>query len=407
MSALFILVTAAVRSGLGIFVVPMSDDFGWNRATVSLVAGSGTVLMGLVGPFTGRLLDRFGGRAVVTVSLALTALSTFLLTWTTGILFFVLVYGLLGSIATSGANLAPLGVVVARWFRRRRGTAMGLMAIGLPMSQLIALPSILFLVNSVGWRNTWGILGAVTGVTVPLSFLLLRGSPQAMGLEPDGDSAHLLRGPTLPLVHPAPLETEQWPHSFRSLPIWLIMGGMFMCGFTDISMSIHMVPFAQEAGFSTGVIGLSLAILGIANIAGSFLTGIASDRFGGKNPLLFTYITRAIAYAFLIFAHGNLSLLGFAALSGFTWIATGPLTINLTSDIYGLKHLGVLSGIVQMSHQIGAGLGIYVFGLVRDMTGDYHLAFIMGGAALVSAALITMGLSEHRYSKGHKRESHV
>ena len=392
MTALLVFVTSSTRSGLGIFVVPMSDKFGWDRATISFAAGMGTVLMGVVGPFVGLLVDRFGGRSVVTAALALIALSTVLLAWTTGFLFFFLVYGVVGSMAMSGVNLAPLGVIVARWFRGRRGTAMGLMAVGMPLGQLFALPSILFLVNSVGWRTTWGILGAVIGVMVPLSFLILRDSPQAMGLQPDSSD------PTLSPARRAPLETEQWPHSFRSPPIWQIMSGMFLCGFTDISMGVHMVPFAQEAGLSTAVIALALAILGITNIAGSFLTGIASDHFGRKNPLLFAYVARAIAYAFLIFAHGNLALLGFAALAGFTWIATGPLTFSLTSDIYGLRHLGVLSGMVQMSHQIGAGLGIYLYGLMRDVTGDYHLAFIVGGAALVSAALITMGLSEHRYS---------
>ena len=398
MTALIVFVTSSVRAGLGIFVVPMSDDFGWDRATISLAAGIGTVLMGVASPFAGLLVDRFGGRGVVTVALALAALSTVLLTWTTGIFFFFLVYGVVGSIAMSGVNFAPLGVVVARWFSRRRGTAMGLMAVGIPLGQLIALPSILFLVNSVGWQTTWGILGAVIGVMVPLSFLILRDSPQAMGLRPDGGSVPPLGAPTLSAVHPAPLETEQWPHSFRSPPIWQIMSGMFVCGFTDISMGVHMVPFAQEAGLSTAVIGLSLAVLGITNIAGSFLTGIASDHFGRTPPLLFAYIVRAIAYAFLIFAHGNLALLGFAALAGLTWVATGPLTFNLTSDIYGLRHLGVLSGMVMMSHQIGAGLGIYLYGLVRDVTGDYHLAFVVGGIALVSAALITLGLSERRYS---------
>ena len=161
MTALLVFVTSSTRSGLGIFVVPMSDKFGWDRATISFAAGMGTVLMGVVGPFVGLLVDRFGGRSVVTAALALIALSTVLLAWTTGFLFFFLVYGVVGSMAMSGVNLAPLGVIVARWFRGRRGTAMGLMAVGMPLGQLFALPSILFLVNSVGWRTTWGILGAV------------------------------------------------------------------------------------------------------------------------------------------------------------------------------------------------------------------------------------------------------
>ena len=398
MTALLVFVTSSTRTSLGIFVVPMSDKFGWDRATISLAAGMGTVLMGVGGPFAGLLVDRFGSRRVVTAALALIALSTVLLAWTTGFFFFFLVYGVVGSMAMSGVNIAPLGVIVARWFRGRRGTAMGVMAVGMPLGQLLALPSILFLVNSVGWRTTWGILGAGIAGMVPLSFLTLRDSPQTIGLQPDGSCVPPRGAPILSPVRPAPLETEQWRHSFRSPPIWQMMSGMFLCGFTDISMSVHMVPFAQEADMSTAVIALALAMLGVTNIAGSFLTGIASDHFGRKNPLLFAYIARSIAYAFLIFAHGNLALLGFAALAGFTWIATGPLTFSLTSDIYGLRHLGVLSGMVQMSHQIGAGLGIYLYGLMRDVTGDYHLAFIVGGAALVSAALITMGLSEHRYS---------
>jgi MFS family permease len=392
------LVSMGARSGFGVFVLPMSAEFGWNRGTISLAASIGALVSGLSQPFLGRLYDRLGGRQLILASLVVSGVGTMLLALTTHILVLILLFGGVLSIAMGGSSLTTTSALLAKWFDRRRATAVALNASGASVGGLLLVPLTVYLIHFVGWRMAWVVLGLLLlTVVVPLAYALLKDDPAELGLLPDGAPQPLGAGQTAP-ARRGPLEVEHWQQSFRSTPIWQLCGGYFVCGFTIALISTHFVPFAIERGVSATTAATAYGLMSGLNVVGVLAVGALADRGGRKNLLGLVYALRGCAYAALLLAPGAWSLWGFVVIMGFSWWATLPLTSALTAEVYGLKHLGILNGLAFTGHQIGGALSIQLGGTLRDLTGSYDLPFAIAGLLLFAASLISFAIREQRYS---------
>jgi MFS family permease len=392
------LVTMGARSGFGVFVLPMSAEFGWQRGTISLAAAIGALVSGLSQPFLGRLYDRLGGRKLILTSLVASGVCTMLLALTTHILVLILLFGVLLSIAMGGSSLTTTSALLAKWFHRQRATAVALNASGASVGGLLLVPLTVYLIHLTGWRMAWVVLGLLILIlVVPLAWVLLKDDPAELGLLPDGDPQPVHTGQTEP-VRPGPLEVESWRESFRSTPMWQLCGGYFVCGFTIALISTHFVPFAIERGVAPATAATAYGLMSGLNVVGVLAVGVLADRGGRKNLLGLVYALRGCAYAALLLAPGAWSLWGFVVIMGFSWWATLPLTSALTAEVYGLRHLGMLNGLAFTGHQIGGALSIQLGGVLHDLTGSYELPFAIAGLLLFGASLASVMIRERRYS---------
>jgi MFS family permease len=390
--------TGGGRTGFGIFVLPMSAELGWSRGTISLAAALGALISGVSQPFVGRLYDRVGGRRLILVCLLLSGLGTALLALTNNLVFLILVFGVLLSIAQAGSSLTTTSALLSKWFHRQRATAMALTTTGSSVGGLLLVPLMAYLIGLIGWRLTWVVLGLLVLVLVlPVAFVLLRDDPEEMGLRPDGD-APLSDAEQAKPVLLGPLEVADWRDAFRSTPMWQLCGGYAVCGFSIALLSTHFVPFAIERGFSPATAASAYGLMSGLNVVGVLAVGALSDRCGRKLPLGVVYALRGCAYAALVWVPGDWSVWSFAVIMGFSYWATAPLTSALTAELYGLKHLGMLNGVTFTGHQIGSSLGIQLGGLLRDLTGSYELPFAMAALLLFAASLVSFGIQEKRYS---------
>jgi MFS family permease len=390
--------TGGGRTGFGVFVLPMSAELGWSRGTISLAAALGALISGVSQPFVGRLYDRVGGRWLILVCLLVSGLGTALLALTTNLVFFILVFGVLLSIAMAGSSLTTTSALLSKWFHRQRATAMALTTTGSSVGGLLLVPLTVYLIGLVGWRITWVVLGLLVLIlVVPVAFFLLRDDPEEMGLRPDGD-APLSETEQAKPVLPGPLEVAYWRDAFRSTPMWQLCGGYAVCGFSIALLSTHFVPFAIERGFSPATAASAYGLMSGLNVVGVLAVGALSDRCGRKLPLGVVYALRGCAYAALVWVPGDWSLWSFAVIMGFSYWATAPLTSSLTAELYGLKHLGMLNGVAFTGHQIGSALGIQLGGVLRDLTGSYDLPFAVAALLLFGASLASFAIHERRYS---------
>lgn len=403
------LITGGARNGFGVFVLPISADFGWNRGTISLAASIGFLVSGISQPFLGRAYDRLGGRQLILVSLLMSAVCTVLLSLTTHILFLILVYGVVMSIAIGGSSLTTTAALLSKWFHRQRATAVAINTAGASLGGLLLVPLTLYLIQLIGWRLTWVVLGLMTLVlVVPLVFYLLQDDPETMGLLPDGDAHPLEPGKAGSLSKPqGPLEVVHWPQAFHSMPMWQLCGSYFVCGFTTAIISTHFVPFAIERGFSPATAATAFGLMSGLNVVGVIAVGALSDRCGRKLLLGLVYALRACAYAALLLAPGAWGLWGFAVIAGFSWWATLPLTSSLTAEVYGLKHIGILNGVIFTGHQLGGSLSIQLGGIMRDLTGSYALPFTLAGFLLIGASLVSFAIREKRFSTKYLSTSYA
>jgi MFS family permease len=194
------------------------------------------------------------------------------------------------------------------------------------------------------------------------------------------------------------LETETWRVALRSWPFWQLTGSYGVCGFTTAILTTHFIPYAIDRGFTPSTAATAMGVMNGLNVVGVIVTGTLADRCGRKNLLALVYTARGAAYAMLLLAPGPWSLWGFAAITGFSYWATAPLTTSLTADVYGLKTLGTLSGLTFLVHQVGGAASIQFAGLMRDIAGSYTLPFTVAGLLLLPAALSAFSIREQTYA---------
>ena len=394
-------VSIGARNSFGVFVIPMSEEFEWSRFTVSIAAALGVLTNGLIQPFMGQLFDRTGGRKVILIGLLVVGISTILLSLTFHILFLVFMFGFIAAAAQAGPALSNTAALMARWFKRRRGTAISINSAALSLGGLVMVPFSMYLLQATDWRTAWIALGIIVLTGVPLAYFFIREKPSDLGLHPDGDPIPSSVSPDLPRREvKGPLEVEVWRESFKSAPIWQMAGSYFVCGATTFVLSVHFIPFAiEERGISGTTAATIFGYMMGLNIIGALGAGLLSDKIGGtKNWLALVYIMRGLAFVCLLTIDSVVGLWIFASITGFSWVATLPLTSSLTADVYGLKALGTISGITFMFHQFGGFGSVLLAGLLFDITGSYVLPFGIFAALLFPAALSAFMIKERKYS---------
>ena len=396
------LVSTGVRNSFGIFIIPLEEEFGWSRFTLSLAVGTGFLVNGLTQPFFGHFFDRFDGRKVILWGLVLLGLSTVLLSLTFHFLFLFFMFGFVVSIAMSGASTTNTMSLLGKWFRRKRATAMSLNVVGGSLGGLLLIPFGMYLLQATNWRVTWVALGLfVLLLAVPLAYVFLRNDPAEVGLQPDGDAPDDAQIAVTQRQRGV-LEVDQWRQSFRSAPMWQISAAYTVCGVTTGIIAAHFVPYAIGQGVSASLAATIFGVMMGLNVLGGLGAGMLGDRFGRKNVLAAAYFFRGVGYVLLLLIPGSLGLWIFALFAGFTWIASVPLTTSLTADVYGLRALATISGISFLCHQVGSFASILFAGYLFDVTGSYTIPFAIAGSLLFPAALSAFTIKERKYSSRYQ-----
>ncbi len=401
--------TMGSRNAFGAFVVPMEAEFEWNRTVVSWAAALGALLNGVTQPFMGYFFDRVGVRIVVMTGIIIVGASTLLMALTGSIWYLIAVFGVVAAVGQSGTSLTNTGAMLSKWFRRQRGLVIGLNASGMSLGGLILVPFAAFLISLIDWRWSWIVLGLmILCLGIPLAFIFLHDDPARKGLTPDGDPAP--EGgpdgsPGAATPPPQPLFASHWRQAFRSWPIWQMSFSYFICGSTTFMLSVHFVPMAIEEGIKPQTAALIFGLMSGLNAIGATGAGWISDRIGGrKNWLALVYFCRGTGYVILVASlvipgiPVLAGLLIFSFVAGLSWIATAPLTTSLTAEVYGLKSLATISGVAFLFHQLGGFTSVLMAGYLRDITGDYVMAFSIAAVMLYPAAISAFTIRERKYS---------
>ena len=414
--------TVGARNAFGVFVIPMEEEFGWGRDTISLAAATGFLVNGVTQPFLGHIFDKFGARKVILLGLVVIGLTTASLSLTYNFLFLAFMFGFVLSTALSSASITNTLALVSRWFRRKRATAMSITAAGTQAGGMLLVPFAAYLVEATHWRVTWAALGLITLLlAAPLAYMFIRNNPADKGLRPDGDPepARDAQGAErAPERSRGLYEVDQWNRAFFTPPMWQLSASYVVCGITTGIISVHFVPLAQDRGMSPVMAATIFGMMMGLNTLGSFMAGFLSDRFRRKNVLAAVYFTRGVAYVLLLavpaalgmwgveslrvfgqdITSGGMGLWAFALVAGFSWLARVPLTSSLTADAYGLRALGTISGVVFLCHQIGSFVMIWLAGKLYVLTGSYDFPFIIAGLFLFPAAISAFSIKEGKYS---------
>ena len=391
-----LLAAAGIRSMPGVLIVPLQQDFGWNRATISVAVSINLVLFGLCGPFAAAFMNRYGVRRVLVVALLLIAAGVGLTPLMQAPWQLYLLWGVVVGTGT-GAMAGVLATTVAnRWFVARRGLVTGLLTAATATGQLAFLPGLAALAVGVGWRAaSLAVAGSVL-LAVPFVALLMRDSPRRLGLRPYGATEDV---PEPPRANPFGAAVAGLGRSVRHSDFWLLAGSFFICGAsTNGLIGTHLIPASIDHGMAEVTAASLLAVIGVFDVVGTLASGYLTDRFDSRLLLFIYYALRGGSLLLLPYVFGSpqFGLILFIVFYGLDWVATVPPTVQLARKVFGQQNFAIVYGWIFAAHQLGAATIAFAAGAVRTYFGDYQIAFMSSGLLCLVAAGLVLRISHQR-----------
>lgn len=389
-----LIAAAGVRSVPSVLIVPLEEEFGWSRATISLAVSINLLLFGALGPFAASLMDRVGMRRMIVAALSILTVAVALTTQMSQPWQLLLLWGGMVGLGAGAMSGWLSATVATRWFVTRRGVVVGTLTAAGATGQLIFLPLLARIVETAGWRPAVALVAITTALIVPLVVLLMRNFPADRGLLPYGamSEADLLPGRAPIAANPFKAAVETLVSSVRDRNFRLLALSFFICGATTNGLiGTHLIPMAHDHGLTEVTAASLLAIIGVFDIIGTMGSGWLSDRFDNRRLLCWYYSLRGLSLLFLPFAFeaGVPGVALFVVFYGLDWVATVPPTVRLTGDLFGAQRVGTVYAWMLASHQLGASMAAYAAGAMRTSMGDYRLTFLIAGAlALVAGILV-------------------
>ena len=393
---------AAASLTLSVFVFPISDDLGWSRTMIAGAASVGGLVSAAASPIVGWVSDRYGVRLVLTISVLALGISTFSLAWATVPITFYLAFGM-GRVLFSTSFQIGSSVAISQWFVRRRGRATGMLflshSVGMVLFPLLAG----MVIHSWGWQAAWMVLGAIVWVAAlaPVS-VLIRQSPEQMGLTPDippnmeGDDSG---------SGPAGSGEPSWTlrDASRTRTIWLLALATGILFLLQAGTNTHQGAFFIDQGLGVAVAALSISFNAAFTGIGSLIWGWLLERI----PVRYCYAAVALLMAAALALFPVVNSIWEALLTASIWgVAVGGILVVPAvayANYFGRQSIGAIRGITEPFVSLGQAVGAVFSGLVFDLTGSYHAAFItlaVLGVATIGLILLT---KPPQLSAGHQR----
>src|SRR5688572_29952935 len=384
---LIMTISFGIRAGFGLFLQPMSLEYGWGREVFSFAIALQNLMWGALGALAGGFADRYGPGRVVAGGAICYVLGLIGLAYIDTPLLLHLNSAVLLGGTPFGIILAVIGRTIVP---EKRSLYMGIATAAGSFGQFALLPLTQVLIASLGWHNALLVLAGIAAIIIPLSLALV-GSPAT--------AAAGVRQQSI---------AEALREAMREKGFHLLFWGYFVCGFHIAMLTVHLPAFVTDAGLSAAHGMTALALIGLCNVVGTLGAGYLGGRFSKKYLLSTIYSIRAVLIAMLVFFPlSPFILYTFAVGIGLLWLGTVPLTNGLVGQIFGMRYAAMLASIVFFGHQIGSFVGVWLAGYLYDTTGSYNGAFIASIGLGVFAALVNLPVNEKPLAERGKHAAAV
>ena len=383
----YVICSSAVMSIPGVLLLPISKEFGWSVGELSGPLGLRMALFGMVAPFAGALMLRYGPRAVLSGSAVLLIAGMLLAMAMTSRWELWLSLGVILGIAPGLTALVLSATIATRWFTAQRGLVLGVLSAGSATGQLIFLPPAAWLTEHYGWRMALGPSAVMVGLIAVAFFLFSRDHPADVGLPPYGEDTVLATDP-VQAGGAIALSFAALRDASSSMVFWVMAFTFMVCGLSSFGLMPHFVTLCGDYGISPLISTGLLALIGVCDLVGTIGSGWLSDRYDNRWLLGIYYGFRGLSLLWLPFSGFTLvGLSGFAIFYGLDFIASIPPTVRLVARRFGREQAPLVFGWIFAVHQFGAGVMALAAGKSRDIFSSYLPAFFAAGVICVVAAL--------------------
>ncbi|MDC0030893.1 MFS transporter, partial [Candidatus Pelagibacter sp.] len=373
-ACLVVLISLGVRQTFGLFFSDFKNDLDISLTESGLAVGLQMLMWGLSGPIFGAIADKYGGHKAIMLAFIFYILGIYFLYSgpNTGI-FFQIDMGLLVGIGLGGTAISiPMSIVGKHFPLSNRTIAMSLVtAVGSFGYFISPMYTSYSLINN-GWIHTLYIFTIFLVIGLVIAFFV-RSPSLSESIEKPSDQNTM----------------SALKEAFKTKSYVLLTAGFFVCGFHITLVGTHVPTYVIDRGLETWTAAAILSLIGLFNIFGSLFSGYLSTKMKKKVILAAIYALRGISICLFIFLPAsNINAFIFGASFGFLWLSTVPATSGIVAQMFGTKHLGMLYGIVFLSHQIGSFFGSFLGGLFHDIYGSYDYAWYLAIALSIFAAII-------------------
>ena len=380
LACVLLAINFGLRSSLGLFLKPVSETFGYGREVFAFSLALQNLFWGLSQPIAGAFADKFGTSRVIIVGTLFYSLGLYITATADSFMGLHIGAGILIGMGIAGTGLGVILPAMARMVSpEKRAMALGIGTAAGSAGQFLLIPVAREFLVAYGWQTALIIMAIGA-----LSMILF--SPVFKGDE--------IKNTTLD-NEPSQTLKEALNEASGHIHYWLLIAGFFVCGFQLAFIVVHMPSYLADKGFDSSVAAASLSIIGLCNIFGSLISGHLSGIYSKKWILTYIYAARSIIIVlFLITPISTFTIYAFSFATGFLWLATVPPTSGLVAQMFGLRFMGTLYGIVFLNHQIGSFTGVWIGGYLFDTTGSYDQVWWWAAIIAAITALIHVYIDE-------------
>ena len=386
-ASLVVFISLSVRQVFGMFFMDFNVDLGISSTEFGLAIGIQMLGWGLSGPVFGAIADKFGGHKAISLAFIFYVIGVyFLYTGPNTGIYFQIWLGVLVGIGCGGTAISiPMSIVGKHFPLSNRTIAMSIVTAVGSFGYFLSPLFTNFSLGNYGWVQTLFFFTIFLSLGFFISFFVR--SPNINKSEVSGNQT---TGAAL-------------SEAFRNKSYILLLSGFFVCGFHITLVGTHVPKYVIDRGLEDWTAAMILSLIGLFNIFGSLLSGYLCTKKSKKTILSIIYFLRGLSICLFIFTPpSTLSSIFFGASFGILWLSTVPATSGIVAHIFGTKYLGLLYGLVFLSHQFGSFFGAYLGGLFYDIQGSYDYAWYLAIALSVFAGLIHLPIKEQAIERLHK-----
>ncbi len=373
---LLVSIAMGIRHGFGFWQLPLTQTHGWSRETFTFAIALQQLIWGLGQPFAGMLADKYGSPRVAIGGAVLYALGLVVMGLSSSGVAFAGGAGFLIGLGLSGSTYTVVfGVVGRAASPEKRSWALGLVSAMGSFGQFLMMPVELGLLESLG----------AAGALFALAMVALLIAPLSAGL----------REPARAAVAGGQSIMESIKEAFADKNFRWLMAGYSVCGFQVVFIGQNLPAMMRDGGLAPEVARNALMLIGLFNVIGTYTAGTLGGKYPKKNLLSAIYFSRSLCIvAFLLAPLTPLTVYLFASAMGLLWLSTVPLTSGVIGTVFGLQYLGMLSGVVFLSHQLGSFIGMWGSGWLYDAFGNYNIMWGITIALGIAAGLANLPIRE-------------
>ncbi len=387
----------------GLFIVPLSEEFGWSTMMITGVFTVRSLTAALLGPFIGRIADRgSGARWLMAGGVLAAGGSVFLVSRMQTPWQFYLYYGVIGALGMIGFGGLVSHTIIAKWFVKMRGRAMGIASMGVSISGLIFIPLNHYLISHFGWRQTLEICSIIIlGLAFVPALLFIRRSPEDLGLLPDGvdpDQDQDGSGSNSDANRTDQSE-DSWTlrEALRTKALWLMLIAFNATGLAFTGVMIHYYPYMKTKGIEPDLAATSMTAYAFFCAVVKIPWGLIAEKMPVRYCIISVYLGCALGLAILIYTQSTPFIFVFAAVYGLSIGGIMVVREVLFADYYGRQFIGTIRGVVMPLNLIAMAVGPVFAAWLYDLTGSYQLPYhIFLGAFMVGVIFMYLAKQPNR-----------